>query len=463
MHHLVRHVIASAITVGAVVSPILPAAAQDLPVPQVPESTTTLPETVPESTTTLPETVPESTTTLPETVPESTTTLPAPQVGTTVPPEDPPDAGPRPWSYAPQITEPDTDDLVAALELLRLVDAEIAAVSARRTQAIDRVARQRRHLDALRNSAADLMRRADEVHERRRSRAVNAYVNADALTGARLDVFDDRARIVASMQILDSAAGDQVQELRTRSVRASADADDIERSFPDLAEQTTSIDEDLVRLRSGRAQVVDKIDGTFDEAAPVPAGPAQVAQAASAADAKRKSLMAARLVGPMETLAARQELDASLASLGAAIDETKGPAIAAELAAVDDRRLGVVLFALAQVGKPYVWAASGPGSYDCSGLVMRAWATAGLRLAHFSGTQAASGPAATRETIRAGDVLGYGPGSSEHITMYVAAGVVVEAKGRAYGVVVAPARFNADRLTHLGGAPYRTPGQQEIS
>lgn len=48
-------------------------------------------------------------------------------------------------------------------------------------------------------------------------------------------------------------------------------------------------------------------------------------------------------------------------------------------------------FALAQLGKPYVWGAAGPAAYDCSGLTMAAWATAGIALPHLAAGQAAAG------------------------------------------------------------------------
>jgi cell wall-associated NlpC family hydrolase len=48
-------------------------------------------------------------------------------------------------------------------------------------------------------------------------------------------------------------------------------------------------------------------------------------------------------------------------------------------------------FALAQVGRPYLWGAAGPGAFDCSGLTMAAWAHAGIALAHFTGDQVTAG------------------------------------------------------------------------
>lgn len=52
---------------------------------------------------------------------------------------------------------------------------------------------------------------------------------------------------------------------------------------------------------------------------------------------------------------------------------------------------GAGQFALAQLDKPYVFAAAGPSAYDCSGLTMAAWATQGVALAHFAATQAGEG------------------------------------------------------------------------
>lgn len=52
---------------------------------------------------------------------------------------------------------------------------------------------------------------------------------------------------------------------------------------------------------------------------------------------------------------------------------------------------GAAQYALQQLGKPYVFGAAGPNSYDCSGLTMAAWASQGVALAHFAATQAGEG------------------------------------------------------------------------
>ncbi|MEU4545619.1 C40 family peptidase [Nonomuraea dietziae] len=89
-------------------------------------------------------------------------------------------------------------------------------------------------------------------------------------------------------------------------------------------------------------------------------------------------------------------------------------------------------WALSQLGKPYVWAAAGPSSYDCSGLTMRAWEQAGVRIDHWTGTQWTSGPHIPLDQLRRGDLLFFGklttnPGDIHHVGMYIGRGLMVHA------------------------------------
>ncbi|MER7353094.1 C40 family peptidase [Nonomuraea dietziae] len=89
-------------------------------------------------------------------------------------------------------------------------------------------------------------------------------------------------------------------------------------------------------------------------------------------------------------------------------------------------------WALSQLGKPYVWAAAGPSSYDCSGLTMRAWEQVGVRLDHWTGTQWTSGPHIPLDQLRRGDLLFFGkltsnPGDIHHVGMYIGRGLMVHA------------------------------------
>ncbi|GAA1292973.1 hypothetical protein Psi02_50780 [Planotetraspora silvatica] len=89
-------------------------------------------------------------------------------------------------------------------------------------------------------------------------------------------------------------------------------------------------------------------------------------------------------------------------------------------------------WALKQLGKPYVWAADGPSSFDCSGLTMRAWQRAGISLDHWTGTQWSSGPHVPVRNLRSGDLVFYGqltryPGTIHHVGIYIGRGLMVHA------------------------------------
>lgn len=93
---------------------------------------------------------------------------------------------------------------------------------------------------------------------------------------------------------------------------------------------------------------------------------------------------------------------------------------------VSGRAAAAVAAARAQLGKPYVWAADGPGSYDCSGLTMYAWAQAGVSLPHSSRMQISSGTRVARSELKPGDLVFYGA-PIHHVAMYVGGGQVIHA------------------------------------
>jgi cell wall-associated NlpC family hydrolase len=86
----------------------------------------------------------------------------------------------------------------------------------------------------------------------------------------------------------------------------------------------------------------------------------------------------------------------------------------------------IVDTAMAQRGKPYVWAAGGPGSFDCSGLTQYAYAAAGVRLPHSSAMQSTMGTRVSASQLQPGDlVFFYSPVS--HVGIYIGNGQMVHA------------------------------------
>lgn len=77
-----------------------------------------------------------------------------------------------------------------------------------------------------------------------------------------------------------------------------------------------------------------------------------------------------------------------------------------------------VSYALAQLGKPYLWGGTGPQSFDCSGLAMRAYGAAGVQLPHFAAFQYAASHPLTYSQLQPGDLLFWASDPRESGTIY---------------------------------------------
>ena len=93
--------------------------------------------------------------------------------------------------------------------------------------------------------------------------------------------------------------------------------------------------------------------------------------------------------------------------------------------------------ALSRVGDPYVWGDAGPGAFDCSGLVMWAYAQAGVYLPHYSGSQYADTAPIPMSDLEPGDLV-FPADPGEHVAMYIGNGMIVQAPYTGANVQVVP-------------------------
>ncbi|MGR8009846.1 NlpC/P60 family protein [Streptomyces hypolithicus] len=103
-----------------------------------------------------------------------------------------------------------------------------------------------------------------------------------------------------------------------------------------------------------------------------------------------------------------------------------------------ERGKAAVAFATAQIGKPYVWGAEGPGSFDCSGLTSKAWLAVGKAIPRTSQEQWKRLPRVDVKDMRPGDLIVYFDDAS-HIGMYVGDGSMVHAPRPGRDVTIAGA------------------------
>lgn len=123
----------------------------------------------------------------------------------------------------------------------------------------------------------------------------------------------------------------------------------------------------------------------------------------------------------------------------------------------------VISRAKAQIGTPYAWGggnANGPtkgirdggvadsyGDYnkvgfDCSGLVLYAFAGVGISLPHYTGYQYQHGKKVNISNIQRGDLLFWGPGASQHVAIYLGDGMMIEAPQSGSTVKISPVRYS---------------------
>lgn len=98
-------------------------------------------------------------------------------------------------------------------------------------------------------------------------------------------------------------------------------------------------------------------------------------------------------------------------------------------------------YAVEQIGKPYVWGAEGPASFDCSGLTSQAWARAGQTIPRTSQEQWATLPKVPLGSLRPGDLVVYFP-KATHVAIYLGDGMVVQAPRPGAKVKVSPIAAN---------------------
>ncbi|MFF4846889.1 NlpC/P60 family protein [Streptomyces sp. NPDC001194] len=101
------------------------------------------------------------------------------------------------------------------------------------------------------------------------------------------------------------------------------------------------------------------------------------------------------------------------------------------------RAARAVAFAYGAIGKPYVWGATGPGSFDCSGLTQAAWRSAGVSLPRTTYTQINAGQRVSRDQLAPGDLVFFYSGVT-HVGMYVGNGQMIHAPRPGSTVRVAP-------------------------
>ena len=180
------------------------------------------------------------------------------------------------------------------------------------------------------------------------------------------------------------------------------------------------------------------------EAAAAAAAAAQArATAAAQAQAQAQQRQAALAQANAARAAADQSAGAAATTTVPAASTTTVPASSSAegttsaVPGVSSAASAAVAAAEGRVGDPYVWGAAGPDAFDCSGLVMWAYAQAGVYLPHYSGSQYDETIHIPMSDLEPGDLV-FPADPGVHVAMYIGNGEIVQAPYTGADVQIVP-------------------------
>jgi cell wall-associated NlpC family hydrolase len=263
------------------------------------------------------------------------------------------------------------------------LQAKIDKIGQQYVQVSARVSAARGRLAAVRRQAGQDQALFSAAQKKVAQVVVAAYEGSAQTSAAGLLTSGDPAAVLGRASLLEQLA---------KSQRAQA------TELLARARQVTQVRQELQRTEYGIATLQTQLAGQ---------------------KAKLAKLLAGKQA-TLDSLNAAQQQQVAANAVGAG-----GTTTAVYTGPTNTQAEQAVAFAYAQLGKPYVWGATGPGSYDCSGLVQAAWASAGVSIPRVTYDQWAALPHISASSLQPGDLLFFeGEG---HVAIYVGGGYMIDA------------------------------------
>lgn len=255
-------------------------------------------------------------------------------------------------------------------------------------------------VDALRDEAARRTERLNTAREALGSYAAAQYRSGGLDPAVQLALSSDPDQYLQRASYVERAGEQRATEVRT-----------VRRQVADVAQVRAEAAGRLTELASRQAALK-----------------------------KHKATVRTKLAEARELLARlspadRAAYDASEGGRGGAHADRGAPRGSAQ--APNARAAAAVAFAYTALGKPYVWGATGPSSFDCSGLTQAAYRAAGVSLPRTTYTQIEAGTRVSRSELAPGDLVFFYSGIS-HVGLYIGNGQMIHAPRPGAPVRVAP-------------------------
>ncbi|MFH9547175.1 NlpC/P60 family protein [Streptomyces sp. NPDC017435] len=298
----------------------------------------------------------------------------------------------------------------------------------------EKTTKQRKRVDGLLDEVAQRAQKLNEAREKLGSRAAAQYragaaapeTAAHLLADTPQDYFDqnqlmsrlaERQKGLADEYVTERSATTQQRREATESLATLTDAQhDLKTAKATVQKKLGDARELLSRLTAQEEARLAAVEKQRQEAAAREAAELARQQAAAPAAARQESGGGTSGTG-----------SGTGPSAGSSTAPTPVPAGASPVDATYATKAEKALaFARAQIGKPYVWGATGPDSYDCAGLTQATWKAAGVVLPRTTYDQVNAGATVPLADARPGDLVFF-YGDVSHVGVYTGNGMMIHA------------------------------------
>ncbi|OPF84709.1 glycoside hydrolase [Streptomyces antioxidans] len=318
---------------------------------------------------------------------------------------------------APADPKPAAQSIEKVKEKVDTLYHQAETATQRYNAAKERTEQQRGKVDKLLDSVAQ---RTEKLNEARRT--LGTYAAAQyrdggmARSAATLLFSNDPQDVFDQSHLMDRMTGRQKQAVDDFQTQRTKAAKERGKAAESLASLTAS----QKQLKVQKKTVQDKLT----EARRLLANLTAKEKARLAAIEKKKAEEARRKAAALaekqrQEAAARKKQQEQNGDSGSGSTAPSAPANSSKAAQA-------IAFAKAQLGKPYVWGATGPSSFDCSGLTQAAWKSAGISLPRTTWDQVKAGTRVSTSQLQPGDLVFFYDDIS-HVGLYIGDGMMIHA------------------------------------
>ena len=289
----------------------------------------------------------------------------------------------------------------------------------------EKTTKQRKRVDSLLDDVAQRTQKLNEAREQLGSYAAAQYrTGAGVSNTATFLLADSPQEVFDQKHLMSRMTGRQKQAVDDYVEQQSATM----KKRKEATESLRTLTESQKDLKAAKAKVQKKLAAARELMSKLTAEE----KARLAAIEKKKQEEAARKAAELARQQeeqrkaqqqAQQEAQQESGSSGSSTGTTTPPAADSSYATKAEK---AIAFARSQIGKPYVWGATGPGSYDCSGLTQAAWKAAGVTLPRTTYDQVEAGTTVPVSQAQPGDLVFFYDDVT-HVGLYIGNGKMIHA------------------------------------